>query len=365
MLRGEHQLGKEIFAPVQGNAASPKSKPTAPALQDPSVTYREMFHTWEELQTAPPLSFAIRDFLQNDGITLIGGPSGHGKTCIMLSMVKALLSGKSLWNHFPVLERAVRVLYLVPESALGPFAHRLKLFDLMKYGAPDDERLLVRTLSKGPAPTLDDPRLLFAAKGAHVFLDTAIRFAEAHDENGAMDNQPLAEDLFALLAAGARTVVGAHHSPKSFAKESSMTLENVLRGSGDIGAMVATCFGVKQIDRDRNVIHVENVKPRDFTPPQPFQLVGRPHIDDTGDFHMLKRPGECGSLVDEQPELNKANSSKHETRTAQIALLKGWLEKEPSLTAPELREKFEDEGIKVGDSAIRRYRLDLRKAGTS
>src|SRR5262249_45652910 len=161
----------------------------------------------------------------------------------------------------------------------------------------------------------------------------------ARDENAAADNQPLAEDLFGLLAAGARTVVGIHHSPKQFAKETTMTLENVLRGSGDIGAMVATCFGVKQIDREQNIIHIENVKPRDFTPPLAFQLIGRPYIDETGDFKMLKRPGECGSLDEEQPELNKSNSSKHDTRTAQMALMRGWLDHEPGLTAPELREK--------------------------
>jgi hypothetical protein len=332
-------------------------------VSDESNPFREIFHSWEELQDAPALSFAIRDFLQKDGITLIGGPSGHGKTFIALSMVKALLSGNALWNHFPVVERACRVLYLVPESALGPFVHRLKLFGLLDYCAPNDERLLIRTLSKGPTPRLDDPRILAAAKGTHVFLDTAVRFAESRDENGAMDNQPFAEDLFALLAAGAQTLVGLHHSPKTFVKETTMTLENVLRGSGDIGAMVATCFGVKQIDRDRNIVHVENVKPRDFTPPLPFQLIGRPYIDETGDFQMQKRPGECGSLADEQPDLNKNNSSKHDTRAAHMALVKKLDEEEPGLNSSEVRKRMAAEGIAISEVTIRRYRQDLRKAG--
>jgi hypothetical protein len=332
--------------------------PEAPAV-DPG--FRDLFHSYEELQNAPPLTFAIRDFLQKDGITLIGGPSGHSKTFIALSMVKALLSGNALWNHFPVVEKAARVLYLVPESALGPFVHRLKLFGLLDYCAPNDERLLIRTLSKGPTPRLDDPRILAAAKGSHVFLDTAVRFAESRDENGAMDNQPFAEDLFALLAAGAHALVGLHHSPKTFVKETTMTLENVLRGSGDIGAMVATCFGVKQIDRDRNIVHVENVKPRDFTPPLPFQLIGRPYIDETGDFQMHKRPGECGSLADEQPDLNRSNSAKHDTRTAHLALVKEWDEKEPGLRASDLVERFDAIGAKVKEATIRGYRHAIRK----
>jgi len=48
--------------------------------------------------------------------------------------------------------------------------------------------------------------------------------------------------LFGLQRAGARIITGAHHSPNSFGKDTFMTLENVLRGSGDIGAMLVTCL---------------------------------------------------------------------------------------------------------------------------
>jgi hypothetical protein len=82
----------------------------------------------------------------------------------------------------------------------------------------------------------------------------------------------------------------AHHSPKPFARENTMRLETILRGTGDIGAMVATCWGIKQLDSEENIIHVENVKPRDFQPPRPFQLIGRPHISDQGDFRLYKAP---------------------------------------------------------------------------
>src|SRR5208337_5571615 len=58
----------------------------------------------------------------------------------------------------------------------------------------------------------------------------------------------------------------------SFAKENRMTLENVLRGSGDVGAMLTTAWGVKQIDAASNILHIENIKPRDFQPCGPFQI---------------------------------------------------------------------------------------------
>jgi len=69
----------------------------------------------------------------------------------------------------------------------------------------------------------------------------------AGDENSAAEQKQFADTLFNLQRAGARTITGAHHSPNSFGKDNFMTLENVLQGSGDIGAMLATCWGLSQM----------------------------------------------------------------------------------------------------------------------
>ena len=322
------------------------------------------FHTFEEFESTAPLSFAIAGFLQNQGATMIGGLSGHGKTLIALSIVKALLKGRGskLWDLFTVEEDCQRVVYLIPECAISPFKYRLKLFGLYDYLGPDNAPLLVRTLSKGAAPSLTDERILLAAKDAHVVLDTATRFSEG-DENLASDNQRgLASDIFALLTAGARSVLAIHHSPKPFARENSMSLEGVLRGSGDIGAMLSTGWGIKQLDPERNVIHIENIKPRDFEPVGPFQLIGRPYLDTEGDFRILKKPGECGRLSEEQPERDKgggAPQAVREARAANLALMRGWLQENPNLTSPEIVRRFANEDIKITDSTIRKYRKQL------
>jgi len=335
------------------------------ALRDLGHTadWRSMFHTFDEFERAPELSFAIRGFLQNNGATMIGGLSDRGKTLIMLSITRALLLGKGhrLWGLFEVEEENARVIYLIPECSIEPFKHRLKLFGIYPYLAPDNERLLVRTLSKGLTPSLVDVRILQAAKRAHVMLDTAIRFSVG-DENEAGDNRQLANRIFALLGAGARTVVSAHHAPKSFEKETVMRLENVLRGTGDIGAMLSTCWAIRQIDRGSNVVHIENVKPRDFRRCGPFQIVGRPHIDDSGDFRVHKRPGECGMLADElQQERDKggASAAARGAKAAQKELLREWLSVDRSLNSRQLSERFRGLGIKLGDSAIRKYRKEL------
>lgn len=265
--------------------------------------WRSIFHTWEEFEDAPPLRFAIGGFLQEAGVTLIGGLAGHGKTLLMLAMAKALLEGSPLFGYkpFSVLRPAQRVLYLIPESSLGPFRSRLQLFQLQEQVRGD--RLLVRTLSSRNPVSLSDPRMLKAVEGADVFLDTAVRFMEG-SENDAQDTRPFVETLFRLLHAGARSITGAHHAPKGFERENFMTLENILRGSGDIGAMLSTAWGVRQVEASRTALYVQNVKPRDFQPCAPFILEGRPHLDKTGHFLMIHKPGEAGELSDHLPPRN-------------------------------------------------------------
>jgi hypothetical protein len=324
----------------------------------------DIFHSYEEFENAPPITFSIEGILQNDCLTMIAGPSGQGKTLTMVSLVKALLNShkhKKLWHQFKVLETVPRVLYLIPESGITPFKDRLKRFHIYRY--LKEGRLLVHTLSKGPTPDLSDPRILAAAKDAYVFLDPIIRF-EKGNENEAADNQRgLARDIFLLLHAGARGIVAAHHSPKNFSKETIMTLENMLRGTGDIGAMVATAWGIKQLDAAKNIIHIENLKAREFEPCGPFQIIGRSYINDEGDFRMYKKPGECGSLAEELKSYNKGGAPLEErkAKAKRKQILSGFLKDDPEASASQLVKRFKRAGIKLSKEVIRKYRMELRK----
>ena len=235
----------------------------------------------------------------------------------MLSMVRALLEQGKLFTKFQATRAANRVLYLIPEAGIGPFSARLRTFRLMDYVG---ERLFVRTLSAKTPLTLADPRLE-AAEGADVFLDTAIRFMSG-DENNAAEQKIFADSLFALQQAGARTITGAHHSPKNFSKETVMTLENVLRGSGDIGAMLVTAWGLKQVDAASNSIYIANVKPRDFQPCEPFIIQGRPSLDQTGYFEVTHPPGFAGALEDHKQGRGRPEVANKESKIAEAREMK-------------------------------------------
>jgi len=253
--------------------------------------WRGLFHSKKETLEAPPITFAINGFLQEGGVTMIGALPGHGKTLVALSMAKALLEGKPLFGHFHTPRKSDRVLYLIPESSLSPFAARLKTFRLVDYVA---DRLFYRTLSSPEDVLITDPRILKAAEGADVFLDTAIRFMDdAGNESESASMRMFSKNLFALVKAGARTVTGLHHSPKDLSRAKYLTLENVLRGSGEIGAALVSCWGMFQVEKRSNRIFIECVKPRDFEPAGPFMVEGRPYLDSTGEFLLVAAPGIC------------------------------------------------------------------------
>lgn len=267
---------------------------TAPADGE---DWRGIFHTFAEFEGSRPLEFAISGFLPFDGITLIGGLASHAKTLTMLAMTRALLAAESLfgWAPFSVSQPAQRVVYLIPESSIGPFWSRLQMFRLQEF--LHDDRLLVRTLShREQQVDLTDRRILRSAEGSHVFLDTATRFMSGGED--AENTRVFANKLFQLLAAGALTATGAHHAPKSFEEAKFMTLENILRGSGDLGAMLSAGWGLRQTDKERNTVFVGNVKARDFEPIAPFVIQGRPSLDERGSFTMIEPPGQARPLRD-------------------------------------------------------------------
>jgi DnaB-like helicase N terminal domain len=319
-----------------------------------------VFDDFKKFMEADPMSFAIDGFIQNNAATGIAGLSGHGKTFVMLSITKALLAGPParLWGLFPVRERAERVIYLIPECTIPPFKHRLELLGILDHVRT--QRLLTRTLSKGPAPELTDPRLVRTVEGAHVFLDTIIRFIpEGSDESSASDNQHgIAKGIFALLESGARSVTFAAHAPKAFSKETTATLEGVMRGTGDLGAMLATCWAVRQIDAQENLLHITNVKPRDFEePPQPFILRGRPAISETGDFELASPPGQTGPLADYVEAHNKGGASPETQgeRRRRIDMAFHWLKQNPDLTVDELLKRYKKTDLNISRSAAGNY----------
>jgi RepB DNA-primase from phage plasmid/AAA domain len=282
--------------------------------------WRNSFRSVGELDSGE-IRMLINNFMP-EGTNFIGGLPGGGKTWLALSMVKALTTGRLfLGREDFTVPAIIPCLYLIPEVGARAFRKRLE-----KFRIPNDPKLfLCRTISEGSVLSLADPVLIGAIKSMSpvVFLDTAIRFNTARDENSAMQNKALVDAMIQLRQLGAVSVIALHHSSKAMRKE-EMTLENVLRGTGDMAASADCVYGLQRDDklydegRGPEEIDVRCVKPRDFNPPAPFRISASrksdnfitsykfglvSNIDEYGDFLVVSENIQMNALVSKVNEL--------------------------------------------------------------
>ncbi len=318
----------EIFAQTLDKFPERFRELRTEALNRPPA-WRSLLKTHSEMDQGP-VQFLIDTFVP-EGVTFIGALSGSGKTWFALSMARALTTGSKFLSNFAVPE-PVNVVYLIPESGERSFRNRMDLMGI-------SERFYCRTMKDGAPVKLNDPMLLAAIKDLKpvVFLDTAVRFADG-DEASASDNaRGLATGVFSLLQAGARSVVGLHHSPKASAQLKELTLETTLRGTGDLGAMSDAVYGLKVVNEETLEINVRCTKARDFEAVRPFNIQGRPFINQIGDFGMLVAPGQTSEQAELEALLKAINSDTKATyrelesrtgirkdRLARVAAKAGW-----------------------------------------
>ncbi len=275
------------------------------------VDWRKKFHTVDELPDGD-IRFLIEDILP-EGVAFIGALSGAGKTWLCLSMARALTTGKTFLGNHSVPE-PLDVLYLCPEMNAKTFKKRCRLFGI-------SERFRCMTISDGVPLDLDDETLAIAVGELKpvVFLDTAIRFSNIEDENSSSQNaQGLAKAVFRLLHIGAQAVVCLHHRPKAGAQE-ELTLENTLRGTGDLGAICDVVWGL-QYEKGNNEQYAKEsrqlvrlqlrcVKARDFSIPEDSRIQLFPFVEDIGDFAVLEGDAETTQNNQKQNEAEKIGAA--------------------------------------------------------
>lgn len=316
-----------------------------PAEPEQPKDWRERYHTFDEMNNAPKPTFLIEGFLQKDVITAIAAPVGQRKTIVACNAVHSILTGEPLFGHFAVTQRAARVLYLCPEMGLHSFADRMRNLGLLEYVG---KTLFCRTMNSEGHLSLTD---LTAEEltGAVVVIDTAVRFVIG-DENSSEDMKVFAESCFRLMKIGASSVIVLFHSPKGTKEASELTLENAMRGSGDLGAFVSSCWATRLQDPDndewKSPSYMKNVKQRDFKS-KPFEVTS----DERGRLHLVAPPSVKVSLAKRQG--NTGNKDRMEEMA--FAVIKA----SPELSNAKLSDKLKDAGIDRSPEWVRRKRIPL------
>jgi AAA domain/Primase C terminal 1 (PriCT-1) len=316
-------------------------KPVVRVEEKVVTDWRQHFHTKDEALNAPPITFLIQDFLQCEGVTAIAAPVRERKSLIALNVTHSLLTGEKLFDHFEVVKKPARVLYLCPEVSLGPFTDRVRKIGLLDYVG---DRFFYRTMSAEGHLALNDTALRDALPGSVVILDTAIRFLEG-DENSSAHIRVFADSIFALLRNGTEAVVLLHHSPKDMGD--TMTLETAMRGSGDMGAFLASCWGTRLQDPTKpyeSASFLSNLKQRDFES-QDFEVTCQPDC--------LMRIVGNPALTVMAPRKNRANKDGLESKAMEL------LRANPKMSVRDTVSALKAAGIRRGKTWVTDKRYEL------
>ena len=328
--------------PIQvtvGRSATPKKAAT---------DWRTHYHTREEAENTPKPEFLIEGFLQRQSIVGIAGFVAHKKSFIALNMSHSLCSGEPLFGKFRVVRKAKRVLYLCPEMGLTGFTDRVKKIGLMPY-VGDTFFYATMSLKDGVVrlPDLTPEEISEAV----IFLDTAIRFVEGN-ENSSEDMKGLASDAFALIRNGAECVIFLCHSNKSMTSSGELTLENAMRGSGELSAFLFSCWATRMQDPD-NAYETANllkqVKSRDFES-KPFEVTTSRET-----CRMTFVEGSEGAVI--VGKIKKPDADGKEEAALQV------IRNNPNLSAMKIAAKLKALGIQRSATWVGNKRHDLFGTG--
>ncbi|WP_313034702.1 AAA family ATPase [Massilia alkalitolerans] len=197
-----------------------------------------------DLSKAPPLRWLVRGVLPLDGLAALYGPSGSGKSFLMLDIAAAIAAGDSDWFGRRVTQCPVTYCALEGEGGMGKRIaawskhHNKPVPNVLRFVSQPFDILEDTDVS-------DLAKAMRAAGGADglVILDTLNRAAPGADENSSVD-------MGRIIAAAKRlqTLVGGlvllvHHTGKDTTKG--------LRGHSSLYAALDGAIEVSKTDARR------------------------------------------------------------------------------------------------------------------
>lgn len=173
--------------------------------------------TAADLAKRPPARFRVRGVLPMEGIAAIFGPSGSGKSFLVLDVLAAVASGV---DWFGSRTKAAPVLYIALEGEAG-IAQRVQAYQVKHGRLSADFRFLLQSLDiRNATDRADLVQAVRAAgwSGGVLCLDTLNRAAPGMDEN---DSKSMGESIAAanaIQAAVGGVVLLVHHTGKDSTK---------------------------------------------------------------------------------------------------------------------------------------------------
>jgi hypothetical protein len=256
------------------------------APQAPAQRFRLLGSS--DLHALPPLAWCVRGVLPAHGLASVYGPSGSGKSFLVLDAAAAIADGAE-WFGYRV--KRAPVVYCALEGEAG-FRLRVAAWEQAKgRPLPAGMRLVLQPFRLTEALDIDDlaAAVLTAGVGAVTIIDTLNRAAPEADENASADMGRILEAAKALQRRTCGLVVLVHHTGKDATRG--------LRGHSSLFAALDAAVEVTR-EGDRREWKVAKAKDGQDGAGHPFRM----EVVDLGEDAEGETVTSCVIAPDESPQ---------------------------------------------------------------
>lgn len=241
-----------------------------------------------DLHALPPLAWCVRGVLPAHGLASVYGPSGSGKSFLVLDAAAAIADGAE-WFGYRV--KPAPVVYCALEGEAG-FRVRVAAWEQAKgRRLPAGLRLVLQSFKLTDPQDVADlaAAVLTAGAGAVVILDTLNRATPEADENASADMGRILEAAKALQRLTGGLVLVVHHTGKDATRG--------LRGHSSLFAALDAAVEVTR-EGDRREWKVAKAKDGQDGAGHPFRL----EVVDLGEDDEGETVTSCVIAPDESPQ---------------------------------------------------------------
>lgn len=197
--------------------------------------------TAQEIMSQPPIQWCVKKLLPAIGLAAVYGPSGSGKSFLVLDLAHAVATGKK-W--FGIKATQSPVVYIALEGEAGLRTRLEALAKAKGHAIENNFKFLTDPFR------LTEPKHIAALAeqiphGAVVFIDTLNRAAPTADENTSKDMGVILEAAKLLQRSCNGLVVLVHHTGKDAARG--------LRGHSSLHAALDAAIEVERLANGGNV----------------------------------------------------------------------------------------------------------------
>ena len=193
-------------------------KISLPGVTGQSPAPRFTLRTVSDLGTLPPLSWHVKGLLPRQGLAVLFGASGSGKSFLTLDLGVALARGGSWFGYKTT---PCPVIYVALEGTSG-ITNRLKAWEKFHVQQiPDQFRVMIDRLSLfngGDIEPFAKQLLDSGLTDGVIFIDTLAQSAPEADENGSQDMGRIIQHAQGLQRLTGSLVVLVHHTGKDLNK---------------------------------------------------------------------------------------------------------------------------------------------------